>query len=132
MESTQSAVIRTARHLWLKGWAERNAGNLSVRLRPGELPEDSRRHDPWRPLETATPELGGERLLFTDTGSHMRLLELDPPQCTSVIELDGSGERFRVVRRGQGSDGRSPPARFGAEEPRATRTEPSSIHIPPT
>jgi rhamnulose-1-phosphate aldolase len=102
MESLQSAVIRTARHLWLKGWAERNAGNLSVRLRKGELPEDSRRHDPWRPLETATPELGGERLLFTDTGSHMRLLELDPLQCTSVIELDGSGERFRVVRGGEG------------------------------
>jgi rhamnulose-1-phosphate aldolase len=98
MEKLQSAVIRTARDLWLKGWAERNAGNLSVRLVPGEFAEDSRREASWRPLETAIPELGGERFLFTDTGSHMRLLELDPLRNTSVIELDPNGECFRVVR----------------------------------
>jgi rhamnulose-1-phosphate aldolase len=98
MEKLQSAVVRTAHDLWFKGWAERNAGNLSVRLLPGELEEDSRREDSWRPLEAAIPELGGERFLFTDTGSHMRLVELDPLRNTSVIELDGGGERFRVVR----------------------------------
>jgi rhamnulose-1-phosphate aldolase len=98
MEKLQSAVIRTAHDLWLKGWAERNAGNLSVRLRPGEVGEDSRREGPWRPLESAIPELGGEHFLFTDTGSHMRLVELDPLRNTSVIELDANGECFRVIR----------------------------------
>jgi len=97
MENPQSAVIRTARDLWLKGWAERNAGNLSVRLLSGELEEDARRDDTWRPLDTAIPELGGERFLFTDTGSYMRLVELDPQRLTSVIELDANGESFRVV-----------------------------------
>jgi rhamnulose-1-phosphate aldolase len=97
MESSQSAVIRTARDLWLKGWAERNAGNLSVRLLPGELEEELRRDDPWRPLETAIPELAGEHFLFTETGSYMRLVELDPQRLTSVIELDANGECFRVV-----------------------------------
>ena len=42
MEKLQSAVVRTAHDLWLKGWAERNAGNLSVRLLRGEVEEDSR------------------------------------------------------------------------------------------
>jgi rhamnulose-1-phosphate aldolase len=98
MEKLQSAVIRTAHDLWLKGWAERNAGNLSVRLLPRELEEDARRDGPWLPLETAIPELGGEHFLFTDTGSHMRLVELDPLRSTSVIELDANGECFRVVR----------------------------------
>jgi len=98
MENLQSAVIRTAHDLWLKGWAERNAGNLSVRLLPGELEEGSRRYGSWRPLETAVPELGGDHFLFTDTGSHMRLLELDSLRSTSVIELDASGDRFRIVR----------------------------------
>ena len=97
MENLQSAVIRTAHDLWLKGWAERNAGNLSVRLLSEEVDKDSRREGPWRPLETAIPELGGEHFLFTDTGSHMRLLELDPLRNTSVIELDSNGECFRVV-----------------------------------
>jgi rhamnulose-1-phosphate aldolase len=98
MEKLQSAVIRTAHDLWLKGWAERNAGNLSVRLRPGEVEKNSRQQGPWRPLETAVPELGGEYFLFTDTGSHMRLVELDPPRNTSVIELDEGGECFRAIR----------------------------------
>jgi rhamnulose-1-phosphate aldolase len=98
MEKLQSAVIRTAHDLWLKGWAERNAGNLSVRLRPGEIQEDFRRDGPWRPLETAIPELGGDHFLFTNTGSHMRLVELDLLRNTSVIELDEGGECFRVVR----------------------------------
>ena len=98
MEKLQSEVIRTAHDLWLKGWAERNAGNLSVRLLPGELDEDTRRNGPWRPLATTIPELGGEHFLFTDTGSHMRLVELDPLRSTSVIELDANGECFRLVR----------------------------------
>jgi rhamnulose-1-phosphate aldolase len=98
MERLQSALIRTAHALWLKGWAERNAGNLSARLLGQEVQRDFRRDDPWRPLQTAIPELGGEHFLFTDTGSHMRLLELNPLGSTSVIELDGAGERFRIVR----------------------------------
>jgi rhamnulose-1-phosphate aldolase len=99
MEKLQSAVVRTAHDLWLRGWAERNAGNLSVRLRSEELDgEGSRIEGSWTPLVTAVPELGGECFLFTDTGSHMRLVELDPLRNTSVIELDEGGEHFRKVR----------------------------------
>jgi rhamnulose-1-phosphate aldolase len=96
-QESKSAVIRTARDLWLKGWAERNAGNLSVRLLAEELDDDARFRDPWRPLGTAIPDLAGEHFLFTDTGSYMRLVELDPQRLTSVIELDTDGERFRVM-----------------------------------
>jgi rhamnulose-1-phosphate aldolase len=103
MKNLQSAVIRTAHDLWLKGWAERNAGNLSVHLLPEEVENGSRRDSPWRPLETAIPELGGEHFLFTDTGSHMRLVELDPLRSTSVIELDANGECFRAVGGDAGS-----------------------------
>ena len=101
MEKLQSAVIRTAHDLWLKGWAERNAGNLSVRLLPGEIDASPRQDAAWKPLETAIPELGGEHFLFTDTGSHMRLVELDLRANTSVIELDANGECFRII----GEDG---------------------------
>jgi rhamnulose-1-phosphate aldolase len=104
MKNLQSAVIRTAHDLWLRGWAERNAGNLSVRVLPGEVEGDVRRDGPWRPLEMAIPELGGEHFLFTDTGSHMRLVELDPPRNTSIVELDEGGECFRVIRGDADSD----------------------------
>jgi rhamnulose-1-phosphate aldolase len=99
MKDLESAVVRTAHDLWLKGWAERNAGNLSVRLLPEELDDEgSRIEGPWTPLVTAVPELGGEYFLFTDTGSHMRLVELDPLRNTSAIELDEGGEHFRIIR----------------------------------
>jgi rhamnulose-1-phosphate aldolase len=97
MEKLQSAVIKTAHDLWRKGWAERNAGNLSVRLLPEEVEEVSRRDDPWRPLEAAVPELGGDHLLFTNSGSYMREVQLDPLRNTDVVELDANGECFRVV-----------------------------------
>jgi rhamnulose-1-phosphate aldolase len=97
MEKLQSAVVRTAHDLWRKGWAERNAGNLSVRLLPEEVGEAFRRDDPWRPLETAVPDLGGDHLLFTDTGSYMRNVQLEPLRNTDVIEVDANGECFRIV-----------------------------------
>jgi rhamnulose-1-phosphate aldolase len=98
MEKLQAAVVKTAHELWRKGWAERNAGNLSMRLLPEEAAQVSLEDDRWRPLEAAVPELGGEHLLFTDSGSYMREVQLDPLRNTDVIELDLNGECFRIVR----------------------------------
>jgi rhamnulose-1-phosphate aldolase len=130
MENLQSAVVRTAHDLWLKGWAERNAGNLSVRLLPDEVDGDVRRDGPWRPLETAIPELGGEHFLFTDTGSHMRLVELDPLRNTSVVELDEGGRCFRVVRGDPGSGPTSelmPHLRVHTARKRASRSRSRAV-----
>jgi rhamnulose-1-phosphate aldolase len=97
MEELLEAVGRTARDLWDKGWAERNAGNLSLRLRPERLGADFAHDPPWHALTTPVPNLGGEHLLFTATGGYMRNVELDASRNLHIIEIDEAGERHRVV-----------------------------------
>jgi rhamnulose-1-phosphate aldolase len=97
MDELLEAVGRTARDLWQKGWAERNAGNLSLRLRPEQVEADFARDGPWQALGSRVSELAGEHFLFTVTGGYMRNVELDPVRNLEVIEIDAAGERFRVV-----------------------------------
>ena len=97
MDELLEAVGRTARDLWQKGWAERNAGNVSVRLDPGDALPEASREEPWRPIGASVPEVGGQRFLFTGTGTFMRTLELSPPRDLGAIEVDPAGEAFRVL-----------------------------------
>jgi len=98
MERLLEEGVRTTRALWQKGWAERNAGNLSVRLEAeDEVPGPPRTDGDWRPIGASVPEVGGERFLFTGTGTFMRNVELEPPRDLGAIDVDPAGERFRVV-----------------------------------
>lgn len=99
-------VKRTAHDLWLKGWAERNAGNISIRLTPGQIPGTCEPDSGgWTGLGFETPALGGEFFLFSGTGCHMRNVELVPEKTLGVIELDAAGQRYRRVW-GFSGDGR--------------------------
>ncbi len=89
-------VVATTHDLWHKGWAERNAGNISVRLPDEQVPDDFRRDGPWRAIGAAVPEVAGEHFLFTGTGTYMRNVERAPPTNLGVIEIDESGAAYRV------------------------------------
>jgi rhamnulose-1-phosphate aldolase len=90
-------VGRTARDLWLRGWAERSAGNLSYRLAPEDLSGAELRDEPWQDLEADLPAVAGRRFLLTATGSFFRELESVPGRDLGVIEVDESGRRYRTV-----------------------------------
>jgi rhamnulose-1-phosphate aldolase len=80
LDAHLDAVRRVAGYLWDKGWAERNAGNLSIdvtaSIRVPEAPGTSVRV--LRPLKEPSPELGGRSLWITATGSRMGSLASDP------------------------------------------------------
>lgn len=97
MEVLIASLVRTARDLWIKGWAERNAGNVSVRLTPADAFEVDPRDEAWRPIGAILPSLAGERFLFTATGSFMRNLEFDPEHGLGIVEVDPAGESFRIA-----------------------------------
>lgn len=97
MDHLVEGLVRTARDLWRKGWAERNAGNMSVRLSPEEGGAPASTESTWRPIGAAVPGLAGERFLFTATGSFMRILEHDPERGLGLVEVDGSGEAYRIL-----------------------------------
>lgn len=90
-------TIDTAHDLWLRGWAERNAGNISARLDETQLDRRFDEDADWCDTGIALPDLAGQHFLFTGSGQHMRNVERDPPGTLGVIQLDEKGGRYRTV-----------------------------------
>lgn len=84
--------------LWQKGWAERNAGNISFNIShlfEDELPNTD--FEPYKPLSTGYPHLSNAMLLVSATGSRMRNLAKKPYENTCIINLDSEGKRYRQM-----------------------------------
>jgi len=94
-----SEIIKTSRDIWSKGWAEANAGNISVRLDPEIFQTEvafEQRSD-WIALGMDFPVLAGECFLVSGRGKYLRNIELSPEKNIGVIELDNSGRKYRVL-----------------------------------
>lgn len=97
LETIVDTVGRTTRDLWIRGWAERNAGNLSYRLSREDLSGTELQEQPWNKLGIQLPDVAGERFLFTATGSFLRVLEHHLQRDMGVIEIDEGGGRYRIL-----------------------------------
>lgn len=92
-------AIRMAYEGYQRGWHERNGGNLTYRLRaeevegaaPGFSPRD------WTDIGTSVPTLAGEYFLTSGTGKYMGNLHIAPEETIGIIEIDPTGEHYRVV-----------------------------------
>ncbi|MCF8062666.1 MAG: rhamnulose-1-phosphate aldolase [Deltaproteobacteria bacterium] len=92
-------TARCARDMWLNGWAEGGAGNLSVRVDPARLGgvEGVREEAAWIEAGFELPELGGAAFLMSARGSLFRCIQDRPREGCGVIELDPGGGRYRVI-----------------------------------
>ncbi|SFL71318.1 rhamnulose-1-phosphate aldolase [Halanaerobium salsuginis] len=91
--------IRMANDGWELGWHERNGGNLSYRIKAAEIETIASNLDkntPWLEIGTAAPELAGEYFLVTGSGKYFRNIILDPESTLAIIEIDKSGEKYRI------------------------------------
>ena len=91
--------IKMANDGYEQGWHERNGGNLSYRLKKGEVDAIRGRlytDKPWQPIGTSVPGLAGEYFLVTGTGKYFRNIIVDPEACLAIIEIDQTGEKFRI------------------------------------
>lgn len=94
-----SEIVKTSRDMWSKGWAEANAGNISLRLRP-EIAQDETTFRPrsdWVALDMKFPNLAKEHFLISGTGMYLRNIEISPVDNVGVIELDDSGCKYRLL-----------------------------------
>lgn len=90
--------------LWEKGWAERNAGNLSFDVTDlvpaadgaGDSAAATRLPRPF-------PELGGRRILVTAAGSRMREIAQDPDRFCGVLQCSSEGSLHHVAWEGCGA-----------------------------
>lgn len=92
--------VRMADDGWRQGWHERNGGNLTYRMKPEEA-EAAREfftYDrPFQPIGASVPGLAGEYFMVTGSGKYFRNVILDPADTCAVIEIDDSGENYRIL-----------------------------------
>jgi rhamnulose-1-phosphate aldolase len=97
-----TGIAETARYLWEKSWAERNAGNISVNI------TDLLSKDETKLFDSISTELfhgsqytlGDQVFIVTNTGCRMRDLAKDPWEhlCILKISSDGNGYRKAIFK----------------------------------
>ncbi|HUS85932.1 MAG TPA: rhamnulose-1-phosphate aldolase [Bacteroidales bacterium] len=91
-------VAEVARFLWQRGWAERNAGNISVNLNDILTDDIPRFADyPYFKLQTGYPELSRTCLFVTGTGKRMRNLADKPVKNALMIRIDDEGVGYYII-----------------------------------
>lgn len=91
--------IKMADDGFQQGWHERNGGNLSYRIKKEEVEEIRTRlndHGEWCSIGASVPGLAGEFFLVTGSGKYFRNIIVDPESCVAIIELDETGEHYRI------------------------------------
>lgn len=91
-------LARVAEYLWMKGWAERNAGNISVNVTEiiGSKTGDPG-HFPVFSLPMAYHGLAGMCFFMTGTGTRMRDLARKPFRNAVLIRINQEGDSYRII-----------------------------------
>lgn len=98
MTEATDEIASVAGWLWQRGWAERNAGNISVRLDRADLqktilnPESNA-----TVLPKAFPGLGGQVFLVTGTNTRMRDVAAKPLYNLLLIKITDDGTRYQIM-----------------------------------
>ncbi len=96
-----TTVLRDAQevsaYLWDRGWAECNAGNLSIDV-THSVARSQPRFAPIRNEDLATgyPSLAGRWFLVTGSGRRFRDFARDAEHNSMLLQLDEQGERYTV------------------------------------
>lgn len=92
-------MVKATSDMWLKGWDERNGGNVSMRL----LDKDVEAYLPtWqnrriKPMTQALPELSGQYYLVTGSGKYFRNVQIDPRGNLCVFRILPGGAEYEIL-----------------------------------
>ncbi len=98
-------VGAVGQYLWQKGWAEKNAGNLSadvtdlVSLKPSQL-----KSLPFRPYANHIQDIAGRSYLVTGTGTRYRDIQTRPDQCLCILRLSEDLKGYHILWGGKRAD----------------------------
>jgi rhamnulose-1-phosphate aldolase len=97
LEPIVNEIAATAGYLWDRGWAERNAGNLSVNVTELLTPAGFEvfENSIIRPLPLNCHYLAGQVLMVTTSGSRMRDISKNPWDYLCLMKVDPGGDHFR-------------------------------------
>ena len=92
-------VAELANYLWQKGWAERNAGNISINLcdiLPGVEINNIEKFPSFK-LKKLYLDLAGNYFFVTGTGKRMRDLARNPMLNACVIRISDDGGSYHIL-----------------------------------
>jgi rhamnulose-1-phosphate aldolase len=93
-------VAELADYLWQRGWAERNAGNISMNL-SGIIKEEFGQMDdyPSFKLDREYKNLQGGYFFVTGTGKRMRDLARNPMKNACILKITEDGSKYHIISR---------------------------------
>jgi rhamnulose-1-phosphate aldolase len=97
LEQTINEIAETAGHLWKRGWAERNAGNISVNISGVLSTMENRLFEEYEDhsLPGNYPMLSDQLIIVTAAGSRMRDLAKNPWDHICILKTDVTGTSYR-------------------------------------
>lgn len=93
-------MIKATTDMWLKGWDERNGGNVSLRLLPEDIaPYQADFYSEPRTvaLTQPAPELANQYFIVTGSGKFFRNVQLAPAESLAVLQLNSKGTGYRIL-----------------------------------
>lgn len=92
-------TIKVINDMWLKGWAERNGGNVSYRLDKNKVGEYLDELSGVRTIQlfNEVRELAGEYFLVTGSGKYFRNVILDPEANLGILKIADDGKSYTIL-----------------------------------
>jgi rhamnulose-1-phosphate aldolase len=93
------AMVKATGDMWLKGWDERNGGNVSLRLLDSDLEPyvAMLHHGRTLPIGEKINGLGGQCFLVTGSGKYLRNVQLDPEENLGVVRVAEDEESIQSI-----------------------------------
>jgi rhamnulose-1-phosphate aldolase len=93
------SIVKSTTDMWLKGWDERNGGNVSLRLMDSDVAPYLGSWVGGRTLSLseALPELGGQYYLATGSGKFFRNVQLAPAANLGIFRIAADGKSLEVL-----------------------------------
>lgn len=93
-------MIKATTDMWLKGWDERNGGNVSLRLLPEDVaPYQADFYAQPRTVELTqpAPELANQYFIVTGSGKFFRNVQLAPAESLVILQLNSQGNGYSIL-----------------------------------
>ncbi len=98
LKSVVDDIAEVSDYLWEKGWAARNAGNVSVNV-TNLIPTMSQKlpQFPKVAMNNIPAELAGHYFMVTTTGSRCRELAPEPQNSLLLVFIADSGDGYHIL-----------------------------------
>lgn len=93
-------MIKATSDAWLKGWDERNGGNLTLRLDDADIAPFSADFHPtprYIALSQPMPRLANTPFIVTGSGKFFRNVQLDPAANLGIVKVDSDGAGYHIL-----------------------------------